>query len=187
MKTILARLLNIALFLAAWIAAYLALHWLLVTQVLETRSIDPARIPAGFSVVVESRGDDGKPAYSPLPFRGQATLQLQPGESLHLGTAHYDQIEHEATGSCCIAFTVLEDGPDGQLIELHDDDMSYVMSRYRVRDGQVTPLAHRSHFTLYYLAYFFAGGMLAWFATRPIRRRLLAWARAGAAAPQGEA
>jgi hypothetical protein len=186
MTTAAARLLNAALFVAAWIAAYLALYWLASTQ-LETRQIAPGQVPPSFGVVVETRADGAEPSYESRRFRSQAELRLQPGESLHLTTPAYNQMDHEVTGSCCIAFQVLEDGPDGQLVELHDDDMTYVMSRYRVRDGQVVPLAHRSDFVLYYLGYFFLGGLIAWLATRPVRRRVLARARGGIAAPAGGA
>jgi hypothetical protein len=185
MKTILVRLLNIAMFVVVWIAAFMALHWLILTQVLETRHIAPGQVPANFSVAVETRANGTAPSYSTMGFRSQAELKLEPGESLHLSTAAYDQMSEEVTGDCCIAFKVLEDGPNGQLIELHTDDMSYVMSRYRVRDGQVEPLAHRAEFTLYYLAYFFFGGLVAWLVTRPIRRRTLAWARRRGVASEG--
>jgi hypothetical protein len=178
MKTMLARLLNIVIFLAMWIAAFMALQWIMLTQVLETRHIAPGQVPASFSVVVETNANGAPPTYEAMPLRSLRTVALEPGESLHLSTAAYDQTDHEPTGSCCIAFKVLEDGPDGQVIELNDDDMSYVMSRYRVKDGQVVPLAFRQDFVLYYLAYFFLGGLIAWFATRPIRRRMLVWARA---------
>jgi hypothetical protein len=182
MKTMFVRLLNTALLLAAWIAAFMALQWLVTTGVLETKSIDPAHVPASFGVVVETRAQGAAPSYATRPFRSLATLALEPGESLHLGTAAYDQADHEVSGSCCIAFTVVDEGPGVQRVELHEDDMGYVMSRYRVSHGQVTPLAHRYDYTLYYLGYFVLGGLLAWLATRPLRRRALAWARAAPAA-----
>jgi hypothetical protein len=181
MKTVLVRLLNAALLLGTWIAAFLALHWLALAA-LETQPILPGQVPYNFEVVVETRVDGAAPSYAARRFQAQSELRLEPGESLHLGTRAYDQTEHEITDSCCIAFRVLEDGPDGQLVELDDDDMTYVRSRYRVRDGQVEPLSHRAHFTLYYLAYLLLGWVIAWLATRPLRRRALAWARAGDAA-----
>ena len=187
MKTILARLLNILLFLAAWVAAFMALHWLMLTQVLETPHIAPGKVPPTFSVVVETNANGAPPTYAAKRFGSLATSGLEPGESLHLSTAAYDQTEHEVTGSCCIAFKVLEDGPDGQLIELNDDDLTYVTSRYRVKDGRVLPLSHREHFVLFYFAYFFFGGIIAWLATRPIRRRMLAWARKIASGSTSEA
>jgi hypothetical protein len=127
-------------------------------------------------VVVETRAGAAPPAYESRRFHSQEEFKLEPGESLHLSTTAYDQAAQEITGSCCIAFKVLEDGPDGQLVQLQDDDMTYVMSRYRVRDGRVTPIAHRMDYSLYYLGYLLLGGLVAWLATRPIRRRALAWA-----------
>jgi hypothetical protein len=176
MKTLLARLFNTGLFVAAWIAAFLALHWAVTFLWLETRQVDPAHVPPSFGVVVETQAAGAEPTYATRPYRSLGTMALEPGESLHLGTAAYDQSEHE-TDACCMWFKVLEDGAAGQLVELHDDDMSYVMSRYRVLDGKVTPLAHRIDYTLYYLGYFVLGGLIAWLATRRVRRRALAYAR----------
>jgi hypothetical protein len=178
---ILVRLLNAALFLAAWIGAFMILHWASM-KLLETRDFSQG-IPAGFSVVVETHADGAAPTYESRPFRKQAEFKLEPGESLHLSAAAYDQMDHEPGGSCCIAFKVLEDTAGGQLIELNDDDTSYVLSRYRVREGQVQPVAHRAHFVLYYVGYLVLGGFLAWLLTRPLRRRSLAWARARSALP----
>ena len=172
---ILARLFSIGLFLAAWIVAFMAVHWLAL-QLLETRRIAPGKVPPSFSVVVETRAGDAPPAYESRRFHSQSEFKLEPGESLHLSTPAYDQAAHDLSGSCCIAFQVLDDGPAGQLVELQDDDMTYVMSRYRVRDGQVTPLAHRMDYSLYYLGYLLLGGVIAWLLTRPIRRRALALA-----------
>jgi hypothetical protein len=169
----LAHLVNFAMFLVVWIAAFMALHWLAL-QALETRDIKPGQVPLSFSVVVETRAPGAAPSYESRRFRSQDEFKLVPGESLHLDTKAYNQMDQEVIGSCCIAFKVLEDGPNGQVVELHDDDMSYVMSRYRVRDGKVEPLAHRADFSLYYVGYFVLGGLIAWLATRPLRRRLLA-------------
>jgi hypothetical protein len=170
------HLLNTAMFLAAWVGACIALYWLTM-QLLLTSEFPPGQpLPPSFSVVVESRAKDAPPTYESRRFRSQSEFKLEPGESLHLSARTYDQTDHEVSGSCCIDFRVLEDTPDGQLIELNDDDMSYVMSRYRVRNGQVQPVAHRMDFSLYYLGYFFVGGFLAWLLTRPLRRRTLNWA-----------
>jgi len=178
--TILVRLLNTAMFLAAWVGAFIGLH-LLALQLLETHSFPPGQdLPRGFDVVVEKLANGAPASWETRPFHNQAQFKLDPGESLQLSARAYDQADHEITGSCCFAFKVLEDGPNGQLIELDNDDMTYVKTRYRVRDGKVTPLSFRSHFTLYYVAYLVLGGVLAWLLTRPLRRRTLAWARARA-------
>jgi hypothetical protein len=175
---LLVRLFNIALFLAAWAASCVALHWLAM-QWLETGSLLPDQpLPPSFEVVVETRAAGAAPSYDTRRFISQAELKLEPGESLQLSTPAYNQMDHETSGSCCLAFKVLEDGPAGQVVEVQDDDMSYVMSRYRVRDGQVTPLAHRLDYSLYYVGYGLLGAFVAWLLTRPIRRRLLAWAKA---------
>ena len=171
----LVRLFNTGLFLAAWLGSCMALY-ALMDYLLETRSFPPGQpLPRGFEVVVEFRAAGKAPSYETRPFTG-APLALAPGETLHLGTRTYDQMQHDTSGRCCMAFKVLEDGPQGQLVEVNDNDMSFVMSRYRVRDGKVEPIAHRSHFTLYSFAYFVIGGVFAWLLTRPVRRRTLAWA-----------
>ena len=74
------------------------------------------------------------------------------------------------------AFLAEKDAADFRT-EAQSKGMSYVQSRYRVQDGRVTPISNRADFSLYYLGYFLLGGLLAWLATRPIRRRALAWAR----------
>lgn len=159
------------LFLVAWVVAFMALQWL-ASRLLEARTIAPGQVPPGFSVVVETRAAGAPPAYEARRFSTQAELKLAPGESLRLGTPAYDQMmDQEGGGSCCIAFQVLDDGPKGQLIELNDDDLSHVMSRYRVSNGQVLPVAHRAHFTLYYVGYLLLGGLIAWLVTKPLRRR----------------
>ena len=178
---ILVRLLNVGMFLAAWIVAFMALHWAAMAM-LETRDFSQG-IPPGFEVVVETQADAAAPAYESRPYRNPAEFKLAAGESLHLSARTYDQTDHEVSGSCCMAFKVLEDSAQGQLIELNDDDTSYVMSRYRVRDGRVEPVAYRAHFVLYYVGYLVLGGFVAWLLTRPLRRRTLAWARARSAVP----
>ena len=171
------RLLNTAMFLAGWAGACVALYWLTMWLLL-TNNFPPGQpLPSSFSVVVETRAPGAAPAYEARRFRSQAEFKLAPGESLHLSTPRYDQFDQNVSGNCCMDFRVLEDKPDGQLIELNDDDMTYVMSRYRVRNGQVQPVAHRMDYSLYYLGYFFVGGFLAWLLTRPLRRRTLNWAQ----------
>ena len=180
--TFIVRVFNTALFLAAWVGAFLALHWLVLNWL--TQPLVPGQdLPPSFSVVVEIRANGQPPSWEARRFRNQAEFKLETGESLHLGTRTYDQTDHSISGSCCIAFRVLEDGPQGQLVELDYDDMSYVRSRYRVRDGQVVPISNRADFSLYYLGYFIGGGFVAWLLTRPLRRRALAWAKARSAAP----
>jgi hypothetical protein len=174
----LVRLFNIALFLTAWAASCVALHWLAM-QLLLTSNFPPGQpLPPSFDVVVEIRADPTAPTYEARRFINQAELKLGPGESLHLSTPAYDELGMETTGSCCLAFKVLEDGPGGQVVEVQNDEMSYVMSRYRVQDGRVTPLAHRMDYILYYVGYCLLGAFIAWLLTRPIRRRALAWAKA---------
>ena len=76
-------------------------------------------------------------------------------------------------------FKVLDDGPNGQLIELNIDDMSYLRSRYLVRGNQVVPVSFRSDFSLYYLGYFILGGILALLVTLGLRRWIQAWSKQG--------
>jgi len=173
----LVHLLNCVLFLAAWIVGFMALHWLAL--LLLTQRLDPGQEPPlSFSVVVETRANGTAPSWEARRYHDAASFSLAPGESLQLSTRSFDQADGPPpTGSCCLAFKVLDEGASGQLVQLDYDDMSYVQSRYRVQDGRVTPISNRADFSLYYLGYFLLGGLLAWLATRPIRRRALAWAR----------
>ena len=180
MKTLLAHLITCSLFLLAWVVAYWLLYWLATTYFLETRNIQLDNVPHNFHVVIEAAGQNGKPAtYRSIPYRVlPANLQLTPGESLRLGARAYSDLDlAEARSSCCMDFKVLDDGPNGQLIELNIDDMSYLRSRYLVRGNLVVPVSFRSDFSLYYLGYFLLGGILAIFATRGLRRRVLAWSK----------
>ena len=182
LKTMQARLITAGIFLVAWVAAYWLLHWLAMTYFLEAKNLQLDNVPQNFHVVIEEAGQNGKPAtYRSIPYRALPTnLQLAPGESLRLGTKAYSDLDlAEAPSSCCMDFKVLDDGPNGQLIELNIDDMSYLRSRYLVRGNQVVPVSFRSDFSLYYLGYFILGGILALLVTLGLRRRILAWSKQG--------
>lgn len=177
----LVHLLNSVLLVVAWAGAFIALHFLAL-WLMETRSFPPGQdLPFSFYVVVEKLANGSPAAWEARRYLNPTEFKLDPGESLHLSVASYDQFAQGVGGNCCIDFKVLEDGPEGQLIELNNDDMTYIRTRYRVRDGKVTPVSHRMDYSLYYLGYFLLGGLLAWLATRPLRRRLLAWAQSRAA------
>lgn len=161
----------------------MALYWLTTTYWLETRQIQQDNVPHNFHVVIEESGQNGKPAtYRSVPYRAlPANLQLRPGESLRLGTSAYSDMDlPEAPSSCCIDFKVLDDGPNGQLIEHNVDDMSYLNSRYLVRGNQVVPVSFRSDFSLYYLSYFLLGGIVALIVTLVLRRPILAGSKRSA-------
>ena len=175
MNTSQARLITCSLFLAVWVAAYWLLYWLATTYLLEAKNLQLDNVPQKFHVVIEEAGQNGKPAtYRSTPYRAlPANLQLAPGESLRVGTKAYSDLDlAEAPSSCCMDFKVLDDGPNGQLIELNIDDMSYLRSRYLVRGNLVVPVSFRSDFSLYYLGYFIFGGILALLVTLGVRRRI---------------
>lgn len=182
MKTLQARLITSSVFLATWVAAYWLVFWLATTYFLEAKNLQLDNVPQNFHVVIEEAGQNGKPAtYRSTPYLSlPANLQMAPGESLRLGTKAYSDLDlAEAPSSCCMDFKVLDDGPNGQLIELNIDDMSYLRSRYLVRGNQVVPVSFRSDYSLYYLGYFILGGILALLATLGLRRRILAWSKQG--------
>lgn len=168
------------LFLVVWVIAVTVLYWLATTFLLEKRNIKPDNVPHDFPVVMEVAGQNGMPVtYYSVPYRAlPANLQMRPGESLRLGTSSYSDLDlAEAPSSCCIDFKVLDDGPNGQLIEHNVDDMSYLNSRYLVRGNQVIPLSFRSDFSLYYLGYLVLGGILALIVTLGLRRCLSSWSQ----------
>jgi len=165
-----------------WVAAYWLLYWLATTYLLETRNIRLDNVPKNFHVVIEEAGQNGNPAtYRSIPYRDlPENLQLAPGESLRLGAASYSDLDLAVIPSkCCIDFQVLDDGPNGQLIEHNNDDQSYLRSRYLVRGNQVVPVAFRSDFSWYYLGYFLLGGVVAIITTLGLRRMVLARLKQG--------
>lgn len=182
LKTLQARLIISSVFLATWVAAYWLLFWLATTYFLEAKNLQLDNVPKNFHVVIEEAGKNGNPAtYRSIPYHAlPRNLQLAPGESLRLGTNIYSDLDlAEAPSSCCMDFKVLDDGPNGQLIELNIDDMSYLRSRYLVRGNQVVPVSFRSDFSLYYLGYILLGGVLALLVTLGLRGRILAWSKEG--------
>ena len=170
MRAPLAFLLNALLFLVAWVATSVALAWASNHFLLETRDIPLGAVPWQFMVVVEEAPVAGAaPSFRWMRYSDLGERALQPGESLRLSRPAF-----EFPGTCCFAFKVLSDGADGQVVEFDADDMSYLRSRYRVHEGRVTPLYFRADFSLYWLGYLVAGGLLAWFGTARQRRRLRA-------------
>lgn len=180
MNTSSARPITYGIFLVTWVAACWLLYWLATTFLLETRNIKPDNVPVNFPVVIEVAGQNGQPAtYYSAPYRAlPVNLPLRAGESLRLGTSAYSDLDlAEVPSSCCIDFKVLDDGPEGQLIEHNVDDMSYLNSRYLVRGNRVVPLSFRSDFSLYYVGYFILGGIVALIVTLGLRRRVQAWSK----------
>ncbi len=182
LKTLQARLITGGIFLVVWVAAYWLLYWLATTYFLQAKNLQLDNVPHDFQVVIEEAGKSGSPAtYRSIPYRAlPANLQLAPGESLRLGRKAYNDLDLvDAPSSCCMDFKVLDDGPNGQLIELNIDDMSYLRSRYLVRGNQVVPVSFRSDFSLYYLGYFILGGILALLVTLGLRRRIVLGSKQG--------
>jgi hypothetical protein len=167
MRKLLVWVLVVAIFLATSVAAAIGQSWIVSRYLLGEPSIAAGRVPQHFQVAIETRDPRGATSYRIVSWRVlQEGRSRDASESLRLTRPawHSDDFSE--------SFTVLSEGPDGQLIEATYDDGWPIWSVYRVQQDRAYPVSMRRDGTLLYLLYLVVGVLAGTLVARAAGRRL---------------
>lgn len=155
-------------FVGLWVVAVAVLmKGLLMSPIGELEIADAlVAVPALFTVAIEKREASSLKSLRFVRFAQlQGTESRKQDETFRMTSSSWGPPGSE------ISVRVLEDGPNGQFVEVHFGDIWSDWSRYRVEDETIIPISYRFLSGAWALVFAVAGAWLASQGTKWIDRR----------------